>query len=388
MNDEIRQPGKWLDGELTQQETAEILAYSDIAEKIRDETDRDVILDAIGPYLNTLMHLLYLMLKGKLDLHTTETGIEFPDGRPMDLVGAVLDFLSSSNENLFLPSISLAKIESLDYPLDKVNRTVWGLLETDTRGQIGIGTEAIGSSKQITILYSINFEDLPPGVSITRKLEAYDKRVYIAAAALFNAGKEIVTYTEIYNAMGYTGRPGAADLEKMDKAISKMGAARIFLDNAQEIAAKYKYDKVKYDGPLLPFERVRAIANGTITESAVRLFREPPLVTFARNRKQITTIPRKLLQSPLNKTDQNMRLEDYLIEEITGVRGKRRNNKFLFETVYAATGINTKKQKQRAPEKIQKLLTHYQSCGFIERFTMAGDGFTVYYAHGGQNSAP
>lgn len=388
MNDERRQPGKWLDEELTPEEVNDILAYAEEAEALQGETDRDVILDKIAPYLDALMHLLYRIAKGKFGLHATENGVEMENGRSYDLVSAVADLLATNNDNLALPSITLAKLESLDYPLDKVNRTVWGLLETDTRGQIGIGTEAIGSSKQITILYSINFEDLPPGVSITRKLEAYDKRVYIAAAALFNAGKEIVTYTEIYNAMGYTGRPGAADLEKMDKAISKMGAARIFLDNAQEIAAKYKYDKVKYDGPLLPFERVRAIANGTITESAVRLFREPPLVTFARNRKQITTIPRKLLQSPLNKTDQNMRLEDYLIEEITGVRGKRRNNKFLFETVYAATGINTKKQKQRAPEKIQKLLAHYQSCGFIERFTMAGDGFTVYYAHGGQNSAP
>lgn len=386
--DEIRQPGKWLDEELTQEESAEFVKYAELWASIKDEVDKEKIIDTIAPYLNTVMHLIYRLLRERMGLKATEDGVIDRDGQPFDLVAAVVDLIVTGNETLTLPNVTIAKITDVDFPLDKVNRKIWGLIERDTGGQIGIGTEKTGSEKQITILYSIDFDSLPEGMTITKKLEPYDKRVYIAMAALFNTGKDIITYTEIYHAMGYSGRPGANDLEKLDKAISKMGAAHIYLDNSSEIKARYKYPRFKYDGSLLPFERMRVIANGQLTESAVHLFREPPLLSFARDRKQLTTIPKKLLQSPLSKTDSNIRLEDYLIEEITGVKGKRRNNKFLFETVYAATGIDTKKQRQRAPEKIEKLLTHYQACGFIDRFTMAGDGFTVYYVQGGQNSVP
>ena len=36
-------------------------------------------------------------------------------------------------------------------------------------------------------------------------------------------------------------------------------------------------------------------------------------------------------------------------------------------------------QRQRAPEKIKKLLEHYKTCGFIESFTLDEQGFTVFY---------
>lgn len=285
-----------------------------------------------------------------------------------------------------LPSTTLARLKKITFPLDKVNRNIWALFEHTTGQQLRIASERMGDDRQVNILYSIDFDNLPPWLTISKKLEPYDKRVYMVVAALFNAGKTIVTYTEIYNNMGYTGRPGKNDLDKIDKAISKMGAAHIYLNNTDEIKAKYKYPRYVYDGALLPMERVRAIVNGQIAESAVRLFREPPLMTFARGRDQITTVTRKELESPLSKTDANLRLEDYLIEEIAGVKRGRRRNKFLYETVYEKTGITTTKQKQRAPEKIRKLLAHYVECGTIERCEFSKDGFTIYYASKGQNS--
>jgi hypothetical protein len=393
MNDDIRQPGPWLDEELTQAESAEIVEYAEVSAKLKGETDHDVIIETIAPYLNTVMHLLYLLIRGKMGLKTTEDGVIDDEGRPFDLVGAVVDFIESGNDALTLPNIITANIKDLDFPLDKVNRKIWGLIERNTGGQIGIGTERIGSDKQVTILYSIDFDNLPEGLTITKALEPFDKRVYMAMAALYKAKKTTspyvdMTYTEIYHAMGYTGRPGTADLEKLDKAITKMFTAHVYLNNADEIRAKYKYPHFKYDGSLLPMERVRAMANGKIVESAIRLFREPPLMTFARDRKQLTTIPKKLLQSPLSKTDANIRLEDVLIEEITGVKRKRRSNRFLYETIYQMTGTTSKMQRQRAPEKIRKLLQHYKACGFIERYSMDKDGFTVFYGSGNQNPQP
>ena len=314
-----------------------------------------------------------------------ETQLSIFDELPEEFVTGT-DAISAGLDLSLLPSISLERLNRLDFPLDKINRSIWYLLEADTGGQIGLKAEQMGSKKQVTILYSIDFENLPPNISITKKLEPFDKRIYVAVAALFNSGKTVITYTEIYCNMGYKGRPGASDLDKIDRAISKMSGAHIYVNNRSEIKAKYNYPEFFYDGSLLPLERVRAVVNGQITDGAINVFREPPLISFARGRKQITTIQRKLLESPLSKTNQNLRLEDYLIEEITGVKRQRRRNKFLYDTVYREAGISTVKQKQRAPDKIKKLLEHYVACQFIERYEMRKDGFTVYYAQNGQNS--
>ena len=80
---------------------------------------------------------------------------------------------------------------------------------------------------------------------------------------------------------------------------------------------KYKYNHFRYDAALLPLERMQAIVNGQTVDSAFHLFREPPLITFAKERKQVTTIERKVLQTPISKTNQNLLIEDYLLERST-----------------------------------------------------------------------
>ena len=278
-----------------------------------------------------------------------------------------------------LPTYTARKLEKLDFPLDKVNSNVWKLLETDAKGQVKLafGVEKQGSRKPLDIMYSIDFaglEDLP----IVKKLTAYDKRVYGALAGIYNYGDDITTCQEIYNNMGYTGRAGSSDLKKIDESITKMSKAWLYLNNESE-AAQYDYPKFVYDASLLPMERVTAYAtdNGQIIDAAIHLFREPPLMTFARERKQFTTITLKLLNSPLNKTAANMELEDYLIEQIARIKTGSRNKKMLYKTIYENTHITEKKQRQRAPAKIEKLLTHYKECNYIKGFKKAADGVII-----------
>lgn len=266
------------------------------------------------------------------------------------------------------------RIKSLDFPLDKLNANIWKLLEKDTGGQIAIGTEKHDSKVQLNILYSINFEELGNGIKITKRLEVFDKRVYIAIAALFNAGNAYISMQQVYNAMGYDGRPGTSDIRKISESISKMAAAHIFIDNTQEAQA-YNYPEIRYDASLLPMERARVILNGQEVE-AIHLFREPPVVSFARGRKQLTQIERRLLASPLNKTNQNMELEDYLIERIAHAKRGTLSAKIKYDTIFEQTNMNGK-QRQRAPEKIAKLLDHYVKCAWIKSYQMEKDGVRI-----------
>lgn len=285
-----------------------------------------------------------------------------------------------------IPHATITKARTIEYPLDKPNQIIWNLLEKDTKGQVTFNMAKNGSRKQILTYYSINFDGLSD-IQITKRLLPFDKRVYIAVSALFNAGNNVITLSQIYYAMGYTGRPGTTDLEKINDAITKMTTARIYFDNQQE-AEKYKYIHFKYDGSLLPLERGTVIVNGQLADAAIKIFREPPLITFAKQRQQITTFDVKLLQSPISKTDANLSIEDYLIERISREKNRKgaHSCRILFKTLYVHAGIadkpktNTEKQqKKRAPEKIKKYLTYYQEQEFISRFTTEADGITVYW---------
>lgn len=283
-----------------------------------------------------------------------------------------------------LPRIIAQQTEAFDYPLDKPNSLIWDLLTvTDPDGQLTINfdTSKKGSGKEALIYYSIDFSELEnqPGLKITKRLTPFDKRVYIIAAALFNAGNEVITASQIYRA-DHSGEPGDDDINKINDSLTKMVSAHIYIDNKREINAKMDYPHFKYDAPLLPFERVSAYINGQLSESAIHLFREPPLITFARERKQITTIDRKVLLSPLSKTDANLRIEDYLIERISRIKvDKHAKRKLLYATIFEKCGITEKKQKQRAPGKIKRFLDHYKDCELIRDFaeTKTKDGIEI-----------
>ena len=280
--------------------------------------------------------------------------------------------------------VTIKHTDNVEYPLDKISGKAWNLLTEDTGGQLKLTFDMLPkkTSLDAKAIYSINFEALGDNVKITKRLQPFDKRVYIAVSALFNAGNDIITATQVYYAMGNTGKPAAKHIKKIDDALSKMTGATITLDNAREASAlKGKYPHFKYEGSLLPIEKITAIVNGQVTESAIHIFREPPLMTFAKERKQVTTIDVSLLQSPLNKTDANLLIDDYLIDRISKEKNRRNNKhcRILYETLYKNANITTTKQQPRAPEKIAKYLNHDRQQGFIKKFVMQADGLTIYF---------
>lgn len=291
---------------------------------------------------------------------------------PVTLLGA--DLAEAWNKVSNLPAIPMSVVASkhlrkIEFPIDKLNNNVWKQLEEDMHGQLAIG---MGNED---VIYTISFDDLPE-LNITRRLEPFDKRVYVAAAALFNAGNTVISITQIYNNMGYEGKPGQKTIERIADSITKMAAARVSINNEAE-AAVTNYEKFVYDAPLLPMERVQAFINSKRTEAAIHLFREPPLVSFARSRKQITTIDKKLLNTPLSKTNKTILIEDYLLERISRAkRDKKKEEKILFDTLCKEASI-TGKEKQRMPGKIEVILRHYVACEYIKRYAMQEDGILV-----------
>lgn len=371
----------------TDKEKAEQEAYYREMDALRDEGDA---LDPEDPDYEEKYNIFQIKVTAFITEHWQETrkGLadildrlvhsESPDRELIGLVRQALDMRQGPPPPPMFKATP-KRADSVEYPLDKVNSQIWNLLEEDTRGQLALKAERAGSGTPLNIYYAIDFDALEGDITISRRLTAFDKRAYIAISALFNAGNSVMTMTQIYYAMGYTGKPGRSDLERINISVTKMTGARIYVNNEQE-AGRYKYDKFVYDGSLLPVERGTAMVGGKYADSAIHLFREPPVISFAKQRRQITTLDVKLLQSPVNKTDQNLILDDYLIERIARARNRGRCQKILFKTLYEKVGVTTSKQRQRIPEKVMKYLDHYRQCGMIEGYEMGKDGVTVTFS--------
>lgn len=285
----------------------------------------------------------------------------------------LIDAARTQRENNSALPTKTVQIENyMYYMLDKVNSNAWNLKDNTS---LEINTAKHGGKDTLLIFLDINFDDLPEDVSITRELTCFDKYVYMAISTLFNNSHDILSITNIFNAMGYNGKPSKIMLDGIYNSILKLNRTYISINNKEE-AKKYNYDSFIYDGSLLPCESIKAIVNGTITDSAIHIFREPPLMTFAKGRNQITKISFNTLQIPLNKTNENLTLIDYLLQRVSHIKTGRSNNAILLTTLTKnvlpenSSQPKIKNFKSRLPNKLTKILNCWSETGFIKNYTL------------------
>lgn len=325
--------------------------------------------------------------------HLTEDGKPIPGSLWDEAYYATLEKVKEVET---APHINVLPVKKADIAVDKVNTSAWRFLESeDGSGQLAIGFDVSKNAKrhknepdkQIPILYAIDFSELEKieecdQIKITKRLTPTDRRVYTIASALFNTGNNIITASQIARYMSKAKDPSGNQINTVNNSITKMMRSTIYIDNSSEIKHGYHKPEFKYDGALLPAERITAVVNGTVTESAIHLFREPPMMTFAKGRKEFTTVDVKVLQTPLSKTDQTILLEDYLIERIARAKNSNGQRKILFSSIFEHVGINEKNTnaKKRAKAKIDTILNHYVECELIQKYVMKDEYITVSFA--------
>ena len=295
-----------------------------------------------------------------------------------------------------LPAIIVRDIPELQYMMDKGNRNLWGpiwntLASSPPGQQTFLFNMANSEDKRLKIdlplMVSINFNELN-GIQVTKKLTSFDKRVYTAVASLYNAKNENLPVQTIYKHMGYKGRAGTTDKEKIRNSLLKMMGALITIDNSAE-ASRYNYPLYRYHGALLQAEMIeKCEVNGGIADAVIHILKEPALMAFARGRDQIATVSLEMLQTPLSKTEENLSIEDYLIWRIKRAKHKKTHgsHKINYTKIFEATGIPTepktdadRKRKNRAPGKIKELLDYYRQIGEISRHNEQKDNVTIFW---------
>lgn len=288
----------------------------------------------------------------------------------LDIVRRAKEAFEVDKEKSLLPQISPKKITELQYPLDKVNSYLWGLMINETVALKAESDKDSKKGKQANIYVLLDFDELD-GVKISRQLTSYDKRVFIAVANLKAQGHDTITAEQIYKAMGNPKRPNADTIKKILQSVECISRGRVTIDNTEEAKMYTRYDRVKATFPLLTTEICSGYANGKVVDNAIKVLEVPRLLTFAEKRGQLTTVPLRLLESPISKTEANLLLEDYLFNRIARMRNSPKITRtILLETVYQKCNVTSKMQKSRLPEKIERLLQFYKNESWIKGFVI------------------
>ena len=307
--------------------------------------------------------------------------------------------------NAALPVIDSYRTSAINTPVDRVNFLAWDDFK-ETGGQIRFNLMSDRDKRNpdkmqldITARFSLSFAD-DPGITTTKELNHFDRRLQQAVDTIYTGGQDIILIGDLYFAMGgKTAKPSENQREKIIKSLQKQRTATVFIDNETEAKA-YSYPHFEYEGAPLASERVRVKYAGREVE-AIRVLNRPPLMRLADERNQMSAVPLKVLQSGISQTNNNLRIEDYLlyrivrqkntVSDLRGQQEKRytqarqkeiqdaRTLTIMLATFYEKTGTARKKaiERERALKTACRFLDHYAACGFIEEYKTDAERITI-----------
>ncbi len=257
--------------------------------------------------------------------------------------------------------------QEVSFPIDKVTSALFRWPEEmDGKGQ---KIDMLGKhGKGPLAILCVDLSELEEsGLKITRQIDEYDERVYMAVSSLYRYQGDVMTVDQIYYAMGYDSVPNATQRKKINDSLTKMSFAHLFIDNQDEADQLQGRQHYRYDAALLPMERCTVDVNGHKSQTGIHLFREPPATTFAIGRNQYTTANRRILQTGLSATPINLKLESYLRRWAARQRnGSMDNKKVTFAHIFEVCGIKSKSDKSRVKnDRIPKIMEALTAGGLI-----------------------
>ena len=227
--------------------------------------------------------------------------------------------------------------------------------------------------REITGFYSVRYETLNP--TFSKELTQYDRRIFDVIASYYYKGYSSFSATQMHYTMGNESRPNSTQLKKIVSSVSKLRTTELYINNEEERKNGYDYPLVKISDTIVSIATIE-LPGGNYQ---FILRGEPFLAAFARQRKQLTEINARALLVDKNLTDELIAIQNYLIIRITTHKNKSTRSKaktaapctVLLSTLYEKTGINTRKQQERARDKIEKVLESLKSSGEISAFKFA-----------------
>ncbi|HHU80975.1 MAG TPA: hypothetical protein GXZ35_06540 [Acholeplasmataceae bacterium] len=247
--------------------------------------------------------------------------------------------------------------------------------------------EKLGAKVQLTAKISVEVDDLK-GVTLSKKINSYDRQVYEAVTSLYVDGaNQFVTPLMIYRTM--TGNKKADITESILKDITdsldKCAATRVYINSRDELRGKgYKIEEPIIKENLLYIRSVQGKHNGELNEW-IQILSAPVLYRYANSKNNIARLPIRLLNTPINKNKEILSAQGYLYREILWMKkDQKRKRTILYSTLYdfleveaSTPGALRKKQSVLRKNIKERILDFWIKEKFISGYEEKKEGRTV-----------
>lgn len=199
-----------------------------------------------------------------------------------------------------------------------------------------------------------------------------DKEVHDAVVSLYAAGNKVFSPAMVYRTMA--GKSDATfvtpeKLREVTSSIYKCMSSIITIDASEE-ASIYGLESM-YSQNLIYAKAVTLKTKGWEV-SAFMLIDEPVLYKYATLKRQVFSVPLRVLDTPPSKTNDIIVLQGYPVRIVESLRrpGSKMSNVILYATLYELLDCQeaTKQKLQRIRNNVKSILNYWVEIGYITRF--------------------
>ena len=279
-------------------------------------------------------------------------------------------------------------------PVNKLQKNIPTIAEfEDAEATITVIPE---NKKRDAITTRIELSFDAPNMQITgrSKPTAFDLAIQNGIISLIVSGNEVITPAMAYRAttgMTETQYISPQQVAAATKSIEKQRSTRIKIDATEEAKAYNKeLQEFTFDGFLIAADRATVTLNGA--KHTAYIFghdrsgkvQPPILYRYAQISQQIQNVPAEALRLPINNTERNIVLRDYLLREIGAMRNAKakRRPEITYNGIYDHLGIDqesssAKVETKRTRDAAEKILSHWKRTGYIKDFSTYKKGRAI-----------
>lgn len=406
--DAMKPPGKWLDAEMNEQETADIMKVTALMGELSGETDGEVIGEKFSPYMNSFMHLMYLLIRPKYRLEAAEDGVRYKEKPDVyfDIVKYTVDFilnrydinelLTAETVRATLPRLIGTTAKNYYMPNNKLAKSMTkDVIDNGTLTLVVSGKKA---KKEIVTRCLLSYEGDKVKLQGQRPFTEFKRTLYNGIVSLFVDGDEshIMTPAMIYRAAnGITDGtdPSAGMKAAITRAVNEMRYIAAEIDFTDE-AKMYRsdVDNCYVRDTILDVRELSVSISGK-PYTAFYVKQTPLLYEYAQVSKQIASLPPHLLdirQVPKNKAgkietgkapggrisnnDRRMAVKSYLLRRIYDMQhDPTLSRNIIFDTMNDEIATEsdktfTAKEQRNIREYIPQVLDYWTHQNFIKGY--------------------
>lgn len=292
--------------------------------------------------------------------------------------------IKGSYQDYFIPSIYTQDITKPrvifdnKYSLDELDGTQ---LELDILPN---------SNKDCFVYVSMSIE-ASDDIKLTAKPTTFDKAVLDGINSIYDTGQIVFTAKQVANLVYHGNNLKGSGISPnqigaVTKSINKLRNIEISIDWTEHARANGLPDGIRYTrrDHIIPAS-VDTLTRGKEVLEWYTLRDEPPLFTYAKQVKQINSVPIGILDIPTKMDSEKVALRNYLIEQI-GIMKNPNNKNFsrniTINKLLAYAGINadtiTKQVRSKKIKTVETMLMQFRAENWIKGYEFIKEGRALH----------